>query len=283
MSFFGIGTETYLYINGIATNRDICIRENVILQPIKTTFDYDIAFKLVHNDIDYAVATVFGRTISSQLFISAPDPKELARQAAFAAWDCVLLGALFCCDVECNLQCDKPVAELAEASTLCATNHHFRGNFSAPYQLNDKDEQWIAAYYKTASDMLDNDSFMTAVHALWSYRWHTLPRVRLAILWAGIESLFDVSSELRFRISLYISNYLYGNDSEKASDLFKKTQKLYDVRSKAVHGAKLKDDISDCVSETAELLNHLIKRCVENGSLPDKKNLVFPFLTNEKR
>jgi hypothetical protein len=52
-------------------------------------------------------------------------------------------------------------------------------------------------------------------------------------------------------------------------DLFKRIQKLYDVRSKAVHGSK-----SDSASLTKhalaarDLLGRLMRACVERGSVP---------------
>ena len=29
-----------------------------------------------------------------------------------------------------------------------------------------------------------------------SYRWHSVPRVQLAVIWSGIESLFNVNTEV---------------------------------------------------------------------------------------
>ena len=76
-------------------------------------------------------------------------------------------------------------------------------------------------------------------HAMASYRWHSVPRVQLAILWSGIESLFNVNAEVSFRISLYIANFL-SDDSEQADKIFKKVKKLYSACSTAVHDKEVK-------------------------------------------
>ena len=53
-------------------------------------------------------------------------------------------------------------------------------------------------------------------------------------------------------------------------------QKLYASRSASVHGGKVKGEVSDFVEESATLLNRIIRKCAELGSLPDAENLVFP-------
>lgn len=146
---------------------------------------------------------------------------------------------------------------------------------SVPYQLNDNDEKWINAYYSTAYKLLDKDPYMTAVHAMASYKWHSMPRVQLSVLWSGIEALFEVSTEISFRISLYIVNFLAGSDAAGARELFSKTRKRYSSRSASVHGGKIKGNIDDLVSESAILLNRIIRRCAELGTLPDTEDLVF--------
>lgn len=47
------------------------------------------------------------------------------------------------------------------------------------------------------------------------------------------------------------------------------------MRSSAVHGNKIKDNINDSVKESAILLNQIIKKCAEIGSVPDTENLIF--------
>ena len=275
MDIVGHGTETYLYINGISTPKETRLHDNIILAPAKASFQYGIVSNLLTNDVDFAVAAVSGRTIASQMRIVAADEEELACTAWNAAWDCILLGAIFHCEVMGNIQCDKPVEQLNEATSVNVTNYAFRAILSAPYGLTEDDLKWIDSYYPTAYKLLDNDPFMTAVHAMASYKWHSMPRVQLAILWSGIEALFNASSEISFRISLYIANFLSGEDTVEAKRLFDKTRKLYSSRSTAVHGGKIKGDMDGLVSESAGLLNRIIKRCAELGALPDTEALVF--------
>jgi len=270
------GTETYLYINGISTTKAIKLHDNIALLPITSDFHYGRVSDLLENDVDIAVATVSGRTIASQIRINAVDARQLACSAWNAAWDCILLGAIFNCEVMDSIQCDKPVEQLDNATSVSITNYAFRAMLSEPYQLTTEDLHWIEANYSAAYSLLDNDSFMTAAHAMASYKWHSMPRIQLAILWSGIEALFEASTEITFRISLYIANYLSGNDTVKARDIFDRTKKLYASRSVAVHGGKIKGNVEELVSESALLLNRIIRRCAETEMLPNTDNLIFP-------
>lgn len=276
MEIMGYGTETYLYINGIFTSDEIALHDRIVLAPIISGFHYGKISELLESDIDFAVAAVSGRTISSQMRIQAPNEEQLAYTAWNAAWDCILLGAIFHCEVMGNIQCDKPVEQLDKATSVNITNYAFRAMLSEPYQLNSDDKKWINSFYSVAYQLLDKEPFMTAVHAMASYKWHSMPRVQLAILWSGIESLFEVSTEISFRISLYIANFLAGENAAKAKEIFVKTRKLYSSRSAAVHGGKIKGDIDELVSDSAALLNRIIRRCAELGALPDTQDLVFP-------
>ncbi|MGN1273578.1 MAG: hypothetical protein ACI4UF_03215, partial [Thermoguttaceae bacterium] len=227
--------------------------------------------KLLENDVDFAVAAVSARTIGSQLRISASDAKQLAIIAWNAGWDCILLGAIFHCAVMDNVQCDKPVEDLENATFVHITNYNFCAVLSKPYQLTDDDEEWIGAHYVKAHKLIDNDAFMTAVQAMASYKWHSMPRVQLAILWSGIEALFDVRWDIRSRLSSYVANYLAGGDAEKVQEIIDRVKKLYNTRCEAVHGSKIKGDVGDLIAKSAHLLNLIIRRCAEYGSLPDNE------------
>ncbi len=277
----GVGTETYLYVNGIATRKEIELYDGVALVPVTAAFHYSKVSDLLKSDVDHAVAATSGRNTASQMHIVASDGKQLAVKTWNAVWDCLLLGAIFHCYVMSNIQCDKPVERLDEASYVNVTNYEFRAIFSEPYQLTSEDAKWIESHYLKAHKLLDKESYNVAVHALASYKWHTVPRVQLAIIWSGIESLFAVSTEISFRISLYIANFLAGNNIAEAIEIFQKVRGLYNSRSAAVHGSKIKGDVNALVSDSAILLKRIIRQCAELGALPRTDSLVFPQLDNK--
>ena len=174
----------------------------------------------------------------------------------------------------CNLQSDQPIEQIAKAEYIHITNYELRALLSDIYNISEEDELWLEKYYKTAYKLLEKDSFQTAVHTMASYRWHSVPRVQLAVIWSGIESLFNVNTEVSFRISLYIANFL-GENEAQAQQIFKQVRKIYSSRSSAVHGNKTKDNLESAVEESANLLTRILRRCAELNKLPDVDNLAF--------
>ena len=112
MGIIGIGEESYLYVNGISCSREINLREHVTLMPVDSDFQFESISNLLKNDIDFSIAVLSIENLSSQLRITSPDAKQLAITTWNAQWDCILLGALFHCEVMSNLQCDKPTYDL---------------------------------------------------------------------------------------------------------------------------------------------------------------------------
>lgn len=275
MGIFGIGTKTYLYLNGIAAKHELQLAENISLVPVNQALPINTVSTLLSSDVDFALSILCAQGIASQLRITAKDAESLAVAAWNSQWDCILLGALLNCNVMCNIQCDKCVEELDASAHLNITNYAMHALLGEPYILTDEDEAWIMQHYSDASTLMSNDVYRTAVHSMATYHWHTMPRVQLAIVWAGIEALFDVSTELSFRISLYAATFLSDKDRASAKALFSSIKKLYSARSSAVHGGKIKGNEADLVKQSAQLLHSLIRKCAEINSLPDIDVILF--------
>lgn len=274
MGMVGFGNECYLYVNGISVSKPIWLHETVCICPAKSAVKWNEIMSLFENDIDFSIAVLCNPTIASQLHIIADDTEHLISNAWNSQWDCILLGALLNCNVMCNLQSDQPIEKIAQAQYVHITNYELRALLSTAYSISDVDEEWISKNYDAAYALLEKECYQTAVHAMASYRWHSVPRVQLAVIWSGIESMFNVNTEVSFRISLYIANFLC-DDKAEAKQIFKQVRKMYSLRSSAVHGNKTKDNIENAVVESADLLNRILRRCAETRCLPNVDNLVF--------
>lgn len=275
MSVVGIGFETYCYLCGLSVIRPISLSDNIVILPANTRFDAGKVSDKVKSDIDYSIIVLSEPTIGSQLKITATDSKDLAIITFNSQWDCLLLGAILDCDIMFNLQSDKPLEQAEESKYINVTNYWFHGVLHGIHNLSDSDEVWINQNYNRARILLDNELFSTAVRAMASYRWHTLPRVQLAIIWSGIEALFKIESEISFRLSLYVSKFLSNGDKTEEKNMFKKVKELYNSRSSAVHGGKIKKDPNMLVSDSAVILNRLIRKCSETGHVPEVDKLIF--------
>ncbi len=276
MQLIGTGDTTYILLSGITVPTDIALSDNVGLQPADTShLDLMTALSACSHPDDIAVVAAFIPRITAQLKIVASTHKELAIITWNTAWDAILLSAICQTEVGFNLQSDTTASDIAADSNLRATNYHMYGlTNDPPHMLTVKEIEWITSHFGDARKLLDEDRFQMAVHCLASYRWHSIPRIKMAVLWAGIEGLFGASSEIRFRISLYIARFLYPNEVDTRQSVFNAIKKLYNSRSSAVHGSKLKGDINKAVEDSAETLHKLILQCVINKSIPLENELV---------
>ncbi len=269
------GNIVFILLSGVVVPFDLKLTNNVTLQGTDTShLDLNTALAACSHPDDIAVVAAFIPRTKAQFAITATTKRELAIIAWNSSWDAYLLSAFLDAEVGFNLQSDTSGSSIAANSTLRATNIHMHGmSNDPPYSLTEIDATWICAHFKNGQNLLEDDSFRTAVHCLATYRWHTLPRVRLAILWAGIEGIFGASSEIRFRISLYIARYLHPTDPDLRQQIFDEVMKLYNVRSAAVHGSKIKGDTTLAVVKSAEILRKLLRRCAVDGSMPDAREL----------
>lgn len=275
LEILGTDTETYLCINGLLINETVSLGENKTLIPLSGKIPFNIVSKLLNNDVDFSVAVLCAGNLLSQLHIVGENSEKLAIAAWNAQWDILLLSAIFNCSCSMTLQCSDPIDNVTEKSILSVTNYFLQGLFDQPYTLTADDKNWIENYFARAQELIWDEAFMTAVHSMATYRWNPHPRVQLSILWAGIESIFKINSELNFRISLYISKFLSDKDPTDGKKIFQEIKSLYKARSSAVHGDTIKGNASLLVKSSASILNRLIRKCVETGGLPEVDSLIY--------
>lgn len=260
---------TYLYLHGISVPRAVQLSEAVELSPVNNSPSPELAIRLGRNPDETAILLLFLPRVTSELKIVAPDGESLARQAWNSMWDGILLGAIFKAQIQFNIQSECSVENLTEKSIVSATNYYVHGLRAKIKELSEEECTWIEDHYPKARELLKSDIFNSAVHCLASYRWHPHPRAQLALIWAGIEGLFKINSELSFRLSLYIAKFLEPSNRGAAKKSFDEIKKLYSSRSVAVHGGSLKDKDKKVVDRSALLLQQLICQCVTTGALPD--------------
>ncbi|KQS27019.1 HEPN domain-containing protein [Dyadobacter sp. Leaf189] len=105
--------------------------------------------------------------------------------------------------------------------------------------------------------------------------------IKLAFYVIALECLFsnDDKSEVNHKVSERASHFI-GSSPEERIELFKKIKKLYDVRSKFVHGQSIKSAIKDLSLlsiEIDEILRRIFRKLIDN------KGIVDTFLGNQNR
>ncbi len=222
------------------------------------------------------VVYLFLGQIRAQIRVEAESAQELVSRAWNAQWDVLFVNAVFDLDAQINLTSETSANQLKDASTIDVQNFALRGfgRGDPPPPLSGQECAWLESHVDEGRRLLERELFQNSLHCLATYRWHSLPRARLALIWAGIEGLFHVDGEIRFRLSACIARFLGGDDAAARKLIFDQVKRLYNARSAAVHGGVLKGEPNAMVAESAELLRRLIRHCVESGDIPPKDGFV---------
>jgi hypothetical protein len=141
--------------------------------------------------------------------------------------------------------------------------------------LTKDDADWVSDNYERFNKLAgESEAFNFALASAVEWQYASSPRMAMAQLWSGIEALFGISSELVYRISLQVACLLEERGMTRR-ERFDKVKKLYEVRSKAVHGEELSfSRLYGAVVESFDILNRLLLASVEKGRLftPDDIN-----------
>lgn len=141
------------------------------------------------------------------------------------------------------------------------------------------DIKWIKDYYENANTLaFENEKFRYSLEVINSWRYCVDVKSAIAILWAAIESIVDVSIEISYRLSLSIASLLCERGDERIKK-FKDIKKLYGLRSKVIHGSNLKEsEIDKSLVESFKLLSELVMYMIENNKMiksSDFENAIF--------
>lgn len=136
------------------------------------------------------------------------------------------------------------------------------------FKIENSDIHWLKEYFETANFLaFKHEKFRYSLEVLNSWRYCVDLKSAIAIIWAAIESIVDVSTEITYRLSLSVSSLLYAR-GEKRVDKFKEVKKLYNLRSKVVHGSNLNDnDIENALAASFNLLSELVSYMIENNRM----------------
>jgi hypothetical protein len=154
------------------------------------------------------------------------------------------------------------------------TNYHFSSRVfdqpvSAPLAILERCAKHFAVFEKPLADR----RFSHAASVAATNYNEPKKSVRVAALWSAIESLLGFDQELKFRISTAIARLLE-SDKDGRYSRAKDVRKLYDLRSKSVHGAEIKSQEEKmAVSQSLNLLCELLIFFVERGTLGSKAEM----------
>ncbi len=176
----------------------------------------------------------------------------------------------------CPAVCSHPWDELNDASTAsciaCRFEPHvYSLDIGEPSSIAIGDLNWVKNNLGKVLKLNKEARFGIALDALCSYLHTERDRMKAAQLWVGIEAIFEVQFEISYRLPLLAALMLQprGPGCKVLRDQIKK---LYNERSKAIHGQEFKN-AKEHVHEVRKLLARLLTRIIEDGRLPSKEDL----------
>jgi hypothetical protein len=135
------------------------------------------------------------------------------------------------------------------------------------------DCDWVARHFRSFLPLYEVAAFRLATDCLSTYALNANLRMSTAELWTGVESLFSVNTELRFRISALVATLLEPIGDGRLA-LYRRMKSLYDFRSKVVHGTDVShDDLTSHVVEVRRILSGLLMKIIESNRLPSMDEL----------
>lgn len=232
--FFGIlGIEP--------TNLPFVLADHVVLRPVpEPPGEVELA-RALNNPSLFGAIGRYSHAIGSELVVYTDrfPTTESATNAAYWIVSGLRIRALISILV--------PLAIDHSWSTVAARNNQVVGRLieDVPQawgfesrQLIEGDWDWVMNHLISIAELWEAPRFRVALESLVEHSHQRSLRMVAATLWAGIEALLDIDTELRFRLAAYSASVLEQRGPGR-KDLFVKVKKLYDTRSKAVHGGGL--------------------------------------------
>lgn len=152
-------------------------------------------------------------------------------------------------------------------------DHPRTRRFEATRTITANDVAWVQNHLTSFMTLLEKPTFRHAVDALCTNALLANARMSATMLWSGIEALFSISSELRFRLAACIAAITEPRGEQRIS-CYRRVKRLYDFRSRLVHGANADDRlIVEHIVEVRKLLSRLLCLSIEEGSLPHEARI----------
>ena len=168
------------------------------------------------------------------------------------------------------------IREIDKSTSVCANlcDYHVKmlsaDKLTKP-ALNKEDVSWISTYFETANVLANrSEKFKYILEVINSWRYCIDIRSAISIIWAAIESIVDVATEITYRLSLSISSLLIERGDDRIKK-FKEIKNLYGQRSKVVHGSNIKtSESAKALIDSFNLLSELTIYMIEKNKTPEE-------------
>ncbi len=269
--------QWHFAIGGLHTDSDVLEMASAIrLQRLKSFPSQDELTAKLNSPFVAGIVGHYGHDrISHQLIVEARDLGDFeficdSVRAILAGLRVRTQSELFSPAV-----CNRPWDNLDDASrTSCIAArfepHVYSLDLGEPSTVSASDLAWVKDNLGKVLELNKQTRFNIALDALCSYLHTERDRMKAAQLWVGIEAIFEVQFEISYRLPL-LAALLLQPRGEDCKQLRNHIKKLYNERSKAIHGQEFKN-AKEHVHKVRKLLAQLLTKIIEDGHLPTKQD-----------
>lgn len=257
---------------GIRLEEPIAVTDRLTFEPFKLPEDVDELAKLSAHKADFGFCCAFSDAISFALRLAPDTPKAAIVNTWNNSWAMVWLAILIKSPVYWPLTIhyfDDGKAPILR----CSNFYNGAAMYSKPFEINAEALKNHFVLYDDFLSLVGDRRFTHAASVAATNYNEPKGSIRVAAIWSAIEALLGFDHELRFRISASVAKLLE-NGPEAQEKRFKEVRKLYDLRSKCVHGAAItQEDQENTIRDSLNLLCELLFLFVEKKSIPDKSDI----------
>jgi len=260
-------TSNEIFGHGLRVSTETTLRPGIILSPSVPDIALDDLAKGCEDFADYSTCVLMKEIITFTLRVEEAEP---GKALTVKTWNSLWVFSLL------SLACSTPCMSLFtknDAKFAVSNRNRFIRPLADIADATQAQLDWAITYFDHFDSLVADESFSRAVRYLTNSHYLFDIDARIMLLWAGIECLLGVESELRNRIALHAAIMLDAEPAEKHAYL-KTVRSAYDVRSKVVHGrAKSAADLQAGYEQAASVLTRLLRKCVELGRVPSAGEL----------
>lgn len=255
--------------SGILLATEVSVADDMILRPITVESDPERLRNRAGSQFEYGLLCSIAPTITFELVSSGATPEEAAIKSWNNQYALMFLSIVLRTYVHHSIQASGGY-NTGEDVLAVSFAHGMPLLKCEPKPVGADELQEWKNLLPNFIELLQVERFRFAASIAGTLYVQPNPVVQVASIFSAIEALLDVEQELRFRISMLVARLL-ANDPIPRQELFQRMKRLYDGRSKCVHGGGLAGEkVFQCRDASLDLLRRLIMHFVQQNKLPDR-------------
>jgi Apea-like HEPN len=259
--------------SGILLTAEMPVADDITLRPLSIEGRVDALRDRANSQFEYGLLCSIAPKVTFELITSGNSADEAAAKSWNNQYALIFLSIVLRSFVYHSIQVSGGYRAESNQPLAVSYSHGIPRLNDEPKVAPAEDLLRWADLLPNFTKLLQNDRFLFAASIAGTAYVHPNASVQVASIFSAIEALIDVDQELRFRISMTIAKLL-ANGPEERQELFRKLKKLYDGRSKCVHGGGLtREKIIECRDGSLEILRQLIVCFVTRNDLPNRQKL----------